>query len=415
MKFINKYLFITTVFIVIFISVSILLKIEVESFAMYEANVKLDRVLTNQKALHGYIENELKPVIYKLKDEKKLYEEFFNPKILSFTYIARSVYRIENELYKKNDKPELYYKLAAANPRNGLNKATEFEQELIDKFNKDKNLKEYKNVTDFNGKKYLFFAKPVTPNKQSCLKCHSDPKIAPQELRTMYGDVKGFHEKLDDIRAILSIKIPLGSELKYGNEYYSKLLIIIFVALLIVYITIIYLLRRLDKKNEALYKLSTIDQLTQMSNRREFDKDIHSSMIKAQREKSSLFLLMLDIDYFKKINDTFGHQVGDEILIEVAKVIQNSTREYDKSYRVGGEEFMVILKDISKEEAHSLALRIKDDIQKHYSKDKKITASLGICEYNHEDDATIFYKKTDDALYRAKENGRSLLHEFKED
>ncbi|MBC8238128.1 MAG: diguanylate cyclase [Helicobacteraceae bacterium] len=414
MKFINKYLFITAIFIVIFISVAVLLKIEVESFAIYEANVKLDRVLTNQKALHGYIEDELKPVIYKLKSEKKLYEEFFNPKVLSFTYIARSVYEIENKLYRKNDKPELYYKLAATNPRNGLNKATEFEQELIDRFNKDKNLREYKNLTDVDGKKYLFFAKPVTPNKASCLKCHSDPEIAPQELRTMYGDVKGFHEKLDDIRAILSIKIPLASELRYGHEYYIKLLSIIFFALLIVYISIIYLLRRLDKKNEALYKLATIDQLTQLSNRREFDKDIYTSIIKAQREKSSLVLLMMDIDHFKNINDTFGHQIGDEILIGVAKIIQNSTREYDKSYRVGGEEFTVILKDIDKSEARSLAARIKDDVETFYSVDKKITLSLGMCEYNQEDDATLFYKKVDDALYRAKENGRNVLYECKE-
>ena len=410
----NKYVFVTFIFVVVFLVISVLLRKEVETYAMYEANVKLDRILTNQKALHSYIENDLKPVIYKLKDEGKLYQKFFDAKILSFTYIARNVYEIENQIYKENKKPHLYYKLAANNPRNDLNKANAFEENIIKMFNENENIKEYKDIVEEEDKEFLYFAKPVTPNKKSCLKCHSDPKYAPQELIEKYGDVKGFHEKIGDIRAILSIKIPLDSELQYGNQYYTKLLVIIFIALLLVYTIIIYLLRNLDKKNNKLYEISTIDQLTNIYNRRVFDKDIHTSVIEVTRENKNLVLIMLDIDFFKKINDTYGHQVGDAILIKIAEIMQKSTREYDRVYRLGGEEFAIILKNIDMETSLLLAERIREEIQSHYAEDKNITASLGVCEYNKKDDVTLFYKKVDDALYMAKDTGRNRVVEYKE-
>ncbi len=415
MKIFNKYLFISSIFILVFIVIAIALKIEVRSFALYEANSKLNRVLTNQQALHGYIENQLKPVIYTLQDEEKLYKEFFNPKVLSFTYIARSIYQIENELYKEQNKPGLFYKLAAKNPRNELNQANIFEEELIERFNQDKNLTEYKDIIEQNNEKFLYFAKPVSRNKQSCLRCHSDPQIAPKELLQRYGSLRGFHEKLGDIRAIVSIKIPLSSELKYGDTYYQKLLAIIFFALLLVYLIIIYLLIRLDKKNKRLYINSTIDQLTNMYNRRVFDTDIYGAIVEAKREKEKLVLLMLDIDYFKKINDKYGHQVGDEVLIQVSKIIQESMREYDKVYRIGGEEFMIVLKKIDNQEALELAHRVKNEIKNFYIHDKAITVSLGVCQYNNQDDVMQFYKKVDDALYIAKNSGRNTVKEYKKD
>ena len=405
----NKYIFITFLFVVAFLVISVLVKNEVNSFAVYEANSKLDRVLTNQKALHTYVENELKPVIYKLKDENKLYKEFFDPKVLSFTYIARSIYEIENDLYKKAGKSELYYKLAANNPRNDLNKATEAEKKLVNEFNNDRTKKEFKDIIEIDNEKYLYFAKPVGANKESCLKCHSKPTLAPKELVEMYGDIKGFHEELDDIRAMLSIRIPLASELKHDSQYYKKLLIIISLSLLVVYFIIIYLLRSLDKKNKTLYELSTIDQLTQLFNRREFDKDLHASVIEAKRKQSELFLIMLDIDLFKQINDTYGHQVGDEVLVEITNIIRKFTREYEKSYRIGGEEFMILVKDTNKDEILALANRIKNGVEDYYTQDKKVTISIGISKYNNEDDVREFYKKVDDTLYKAKEKGRNRV------
>lgn len=286
---------------------------------------------------------------------------------------------------------------------------------MIERFNSDKNLKQYTDIVEYNNQKALYFAKPVTPNKQSCLKCHSDPSFAPQELLERYGSTKGFHENLDEIRAVLSIKIPLTSDLEQGGRYYQQLLIIIFLALLLVYLIIIYLLLRLDKKNNKLYELSTIDQLTQMYNRRIFDADITTAIIEALREKQSLVLIMLDIDYFKKINDTYGHQMGDEILIQIANIIKENTREYDRVYRVGGEEFIVILKNIDVQESLELATRIKQEVENFYKHDKEVTASLGVCKYNNQDDVTQFYKKVDDALYTAKDSGRNVVHEYKED
>ena len=94
--------------------------------------------------------------------------------------------------------------------------------------------------------------------------------------------------------------------------------------------------------------------------------------------------------------------------------MQNMTRDYDRVYRIGGEEFMIILNNIEKDKAILLGNRIRERIQKFYSGDKNITASLGVCQYNTEDDVTSFYRKVDDALYMAKENGRNLVYECQE-
>lgn len=107
---------------------------------------------------------------------------------------------------------EFYYKLAANNPRNPLNTADKFEQNLIRNF-KSGGQKEYSEVVELNGKEYLYYALPFLVNKPSCMRCHGTPDAAPQELVRRYGDTAGFYEKLGDMRAIISIRVPLESEM----------------------------------------------------------------------------------------------------------------------------------------------------------------------------------------------------------
>lgn len=197
--------------------IELVLESQVEKFAIYENNEKLDNILINQKALHTYVEELQKPVIYKLKEEGKLYHDFFDPNILSFTYIARNIHQIENKLLEDANKSTKYYKLASINPRNPLNQANDFEKDLIQKFNTtDK--KDYKEVLQKEGKKFLYYAKAVGANKESCMRCHSSADIAPQELLDRYGDKQGFNEHIGDIRAIISIEIPLEAELKHAKK-----------------------------------------------------------------------------------------------------------------------------------------------------------------------------------------------------
>ncbi len=228
--------------------IAFVLKERSQEFAIYESNQRLNHILTNHQALHVYVENIQKPVIYQLKSEKKLYEDFFDPKVLSFTYMARNIHTIENEILKKNNESLKYYKLASLNPRNQLNRANEFEKTLIEKFNSKELKEDYKEIIEEDGAKYLLFIKPVTANQPSCMKCHGDPKDAPKELIAQYGDKNGFYEKLHFIRAIISIKIPLQKELDVAKRYYNIVLLIVFLALLLIYLIIYVFMQKIDKK-----------------------------------------------------------------------------------------------------------------------------------------------------------------------
>ena len=396
------------VFVVFFIFVDVVLKEQVEKYALYESNEKLNNILINQKALHTYIEEKQKPIIYELKKEGKLYPEFFDPNILSFTYIARNIHEIENKLLKDANKTQKYYKLASMNPRNSVNSANEFERELIKRFNAT-NDQEYKQVVQEAGKDFLYYAKPVGKNKESCMKCHSEPDIAPVELINTYGDVKGFHERVGDIRAIVSIKIPLEKELNNAWKYYNIITIIIAFSAILVYLIIVVLMRALDKKQLILEELVNVDQLTKCYNRRSFEINIASEIELSKRTGTKFSLISFDIDHFKLINDEFGHQAGDTVLRELCVVVTSSNRTYDKTYRVGGEEFMIFLPNTGLADAMGIAQRIRLDAQKCKTRNGAVTISLGVCQYNSKDDMTAFYKKVDDALYKAKRNGRNRV------
>jgi len=397
----------------LFIIVEIVLKEQVEKYALHENNEKLENILINQKALHKYVENIQKPVIYNLKKENKLYNGFFHPNLMSFTYIARNIHQIENKLLEENNRSIKYYKLASNNPRNPINTANEFEKNLITKFNQ-KELKEYKTIIDEDGEKFLYYAKPVNANQKSCMRCHGNPNDAPQDMRDMYGDSNGFNEKLGDIRAIISIKIPLTKELNHAHEYVNLISIILGISLLIVYFIIYYLMKKIDKKQLKLEHLVNIDQLTQCNNRRSFEQDMQSQIELSKRTHSSFSLISFDIDYFKSINDTFGHQIGDEVLIQICKIIHHTNRKYDKLYRIGGEEFMVLCPNTNLENAKQVANRMRDDIENYKFKETTITISLGVTQYNGKDDFEKVYKKVDDTLYLAKENGRNRVEIYEE-
>ncbi len=408
-KFINKYFLLFVVFAFLFVVIEFVLKQQVEEYAIYENNAKLENILTNQKALHSYVENMQKPVIYKLKKENKLYDEFFDPNILSFTYIARNIHALENKILEENNSSTKYYKLASNNPRNPFNTANDFEKDLIKKFN-NSTLKEYKEVIEENGEKFLYFAKPVGANQESCMKCHSDPKNAPQELLNIYGNEKGFYEKVGEIRAIISIKIPLDKELKNAFKYYNTVSIIIFLSLLIIYIVISYLMRKNDKKQQRLEELVNIDQLTHCYNRRAFISDIQYEIELSKRTKNNFSLITFDIDFFKYINDTYGHQRGDEVLMKISKIVDRMNRNYDKFYRVGGEEFMILCPSTNLENAIQIAERVRRSIEIYKLDDiTNVTVSIGVCEYNENDDYESLYKKVDNALYLAKNNGRNRV------
>ncbi len=165
---------------------------------------------------------------------------------------------------------------------------------------------------------------------------------------------------------------------------------------------------------EKLHKLSITDGLTEVYNRRHFFETGDSLVELSMREHKDVSLLMLDIDFFKAINDTYGHHAGDVILIALAKKIENMTRESDLFARIGGEEFAVLLYNTSIEDARMVAQNICKKISDHdfFYKEKciDVTVSIGVASgSNGTDSLEALYHVADEKLYEAKENGRNCV------
>lgn len=159
---------------------------------------------------------------------------------------------------------------------------------------------------------------------------------------------------------------------------------------------------------EKLEKDTIFDPLTNAYNRRYLDEIILKEKSRVDRGAKTFSLIMCDIDHFKSVNDNFGHNVGDEVLVEFSRRIMNTIRKQDDFIRFGGEEFICFLRDTFSDEAMILAERIRKSIEgEAFLGVGKITASFGITEYSPPEDLKLTLERVDRALYDAKENGRN--------
>ncbi len=171
----------------------------------------------------------------------------------------------------------------------------------------------------------------------------------------------------------------------------------------------------LRKSNELLRQLAVTDPLTQLANRRSLMETLGREFERAKRLQSSLGVIMVDIDHFKRVNDTFGHQDGDRVLISVGQLLARQLRPYDMAARYGGEEFALILPDANGRSAGQVAERLRSLISEltfgGTLSRLKVTASFGIAALPssriHSLDDLI--READEALYRAKREGRNRV------
>ncbi|MDH5601204.1 MAG: GGDEF domain-containing protein, partial [Gammaproteobacteria bacterium] len=165
-----------------------------------------------------------------------------------------------------------------------------------------------------------------------------------------------------------------------------------------------------EKRTEQLEKLATIDDLTQIYNRRKIYEFAGYEVNRSIRYKHPLSVIMIDIDYFKKINDNYGHDVGDKILQQLCDSISEIIRKTDIFGRIGGEEFMLILPETPLTAACDFAERIRTTIeQKDFDIVKNVTISLGVTQCVEEDNILPLFKRADIALYTAKNDGRNRV------
>lgn len=169
---------------------------------------------------------------------------------------------------------------------------------------------------------------------------------------------------------------------------------------------------KLKEKSNLLEYQASHDKLTGLFNRNKFDEIYTKELKRAKRYKNNLSMILFDIDDFKYVNDTFGHQIGDEVLKEISKLLSNTIRETDISVRWGGEEFLILLPQTDLFGAQAVAEKLRLNIKNEVITQKQlnITASFGVTQMNDEiDDENLFVSRCDKLLYKAKNSGKNIV------
>lgn len=168
---------------------------------------------------------------------------------------------------------------------------------------------------------------------------------------------------------------------------------------------------RTQTQREALKVLATTDSLTGAANRRTLDEALVAAINQHRKNATEYGLMLLDLDYFKNINDNYGHKTGDNVLTELVPILKKMVRQRDTVFRFGGEEFVVLLADINQADLHKLADKIRLGVNDHLSlpDGKKLTTSIGIAVLQQNESWESWLHRADLALYQAKSQGRNQV------
>lgn len=164
---------------------------------------------------------------------------------------------------------------------------------------------------------------------------------------------------------------------------------------------------------KKLLDIAHTDALTGLPNRMYFDQRLAQELARSDRDHTTLCIGLIDLDHFKRVNDTYGHECGDRVLTQVAHLIADSIRASDTACRVGGEEIVVIMPNTNIDEAYALVERVRlkiQDLPIEWRQHRlEITISTGLTEYQPRSDHQSLYARADKALYQAKQQGRNLV------
>ncbi|MCE5313368.1 MAG: diguanylate cyclase [Nitrospiraceae bacterium] len=301
------------------------------------------------------------------------------------------------EISKLMEKSGVTFHITSLKLFNPENKPDDFETSALKRFEKGE--KEAWQV-DRSGNKPVYRYMAPLYVEQSCLACHHN---------------QGY--KIGDIRGGINVNIPVGhiDEQLTRSKY---ILIATGIATLILIIAVIYfmsktLILRLEEARQTMRKQALVDELTQVYNRRFLMKKLKSEFDRSTRYGTGLSLVMIDIDFFKNINDTYGHLFGDLVLARAAHMIQDNLRSYDVLARYGGEEFMIVCPDSDVNEAKAVADRVHEKLKQEVISDDthttSITISAGITERRPDDTMDTLLSRVDTALYQAKLTGRDKI------
>lgn len=175
-------------------------------------------------------------------------------------------------------------------------------------------------------------------------------------------------------------------------------------------------IRSLKENLESVRQEALTDALTGIANRKQFDMTLRDAVAEAQEEDEPFCLALTDIDFFKKFNDTYGHQVGDQVLKLVAMILRQSVKGRDTAARFGGEEFALVLPQTHLQQARGLCEQIRQTVSSKRIRNRQtgeemgsITLSIGVAAYRRGDTAERMIQRADESLYFAKQNGRNQV------
>lgn len=195
------------------------------------------------------------------------------------------------------------------------------------------------------------------------------------------------------------------------NQKFWQILSFVTIGLAITLLLVFYFV-----KSRQLNTIAHTDELTKVPNRRFIMEQLATLISRSKQSKSEFSVAIFDIDHFKQVNDSKGHDVGDEVLKKIAELVQTSLRTSDFFGRIGGEEFMVLLSRTEKDQALRILNRIREDISKysfeHLGVFTPVTISLGVSQFTGFETMPELLKKADIALYKAKESGRNKIIQF---
>jgi len=203
--------------------------------------------------------------------------------------------------------------------------------------------------------------------------------------------------------------VYLAQIISQGKQQYYKQRVLTVVSVIGIFILgIIILVYRIVHKNLELDVIT--DPLTKLYNRKYFNKILHEQIVLNHRYKSGFSLILFDIDYFKSINDEFGHPTGDSVLMKLSELFKRNIREADYIFRIGGEEFAIIAPQIGLIQSEHLAEKYRQIVAStDFAIGRSVTVSFGVSQFESDNDAKDLIKKADKALYQAKASGRNKV------
>ncbi len=224
--------------VLVSVSASVLLYFLAWAYVLHQAAKNVENLLIFQRGIHHYVQQVMLPALNEYKAKGEIPEDFYAPELFSSSFMVRLQHRFYNQERQMRGRAPIYYKMAAINPRNPVNKANPQEAKLIRMFNQDRSRTEYSEVVEEDGKKYLYVAMPFLENKKNCLRCHGARQDAPVQLQELYPGEGGFNEQEGEIRAIISVRTPLG------QEYFTVYIIVVAVLAGLLTIGVLFWLNR---------------------------------------------------------------------------------------------------------------------------------------------------------------------------